>query len=213
MTCFFAPLVGSLAIALGSAPSSAQNAYIPNGGVLVIDTATNTVVGRILVDAFPVGVAVTPDGSKVYVRHTLVNTVSVIDTATDTVTAKILAGNELYEITGGLAVTPDGNNVDVVTTNRYDGTSTVSVIDTATNTVVGLPIPVGPDASGIAVTPDGSKVYVVGNPVSAIDAATNTVVAVLPVGGDAFGVFIQPRFAGTIRDANCYGQSISALAS
>jgi YVTN family beta-propeller protein len=50
------------------------------------------------------------------------------------------------------------------------------------------------------------------NTVSEIDTATNTVVAVLPVGGNAFGVFIQPRFAGAPGDANCYGQSISSLA-
>jgi YVTN family beta-propeller protein len=37
---------------------------------------------------------------------------------------------------------------------------TVSVIDTATNTVVGLPIPVGTNPIGVAVTPDGRKVYV-----------------------------------------------------
>jgi YVTN family beta-propeller protein len=89
----------------------------------------------------------------------------------------------------------------------------VSVIDTASNTVVGLPIAVSSGASGIAVTPDGSKVYVVGNTAtSVIDTASNTVVAVLPVGGNAVGVFIQPRFAGTIGDANCHGTSLSALA-
>jgi len=41
------------------------------------------------------------------------------------------------------------------------GDDTVSVIDTTTDTVVGAPIPVGVDPSGVAVTPDGSKVYVV----------------------------------------------------
>jgi YVTN family beta-propeller protein len=97
------------------------------------------------------------------------------------------------------------------------GTNVASVIDTATNAVVGLPIPVGSGACGIALTPDGSKVYVANrgdNTVSVIDTATNTVVAVLPVGEGpiAFGVFIQPRFAGTPGNASCYGQSISALA-
>ena len=46
---YFAALVGvTIAIVLGGAPSSAQNAYIPNIGdntVSVIVTATNTVVG------------------------------------------------------------------------------------------------------------------------------------------------------------------------
>jgi YVTN family beta-propeller protein len=91
------------------------------------------------------------------------------------------------------------------------------VIDTATNTVIGSPIPVGSGPYGVAVTPDGSKVYVVNsgdNTVSAIDTATNMVVAVLPVGENptAFGVFIQPRFAGTPGHRNCHRKSISALA-
>ena len=41
-----------------------------------------------------------------------------------------------------------------------EGGNTVSVIDTATNTVIGTPIPVGSSPVGVAVTPDGSKVYV-----------------------------------------------------
>jgi YVTN family beta-propeller protein len=78
-------------------------------------------------------------------------------------------------------------------------------------------IPVGSDPYGIAITADGSKVYVTNaadNTVSVIDTATNTVAAVLPVGQEpiGFGVFIQPRSAGTIGDANCYRKSISALA-
>ncbi len=62
---------------LGNSPSFAQNAYITNWGtgsgstVSVIDTKTNTVVTAIdvVTPSFgaPFGVAVTPDGSKVYV--------------------------------------------------------------------------------------------------------------------------------------------------
>src|SRR5262249_46556356 len=58
--------------------------------------------------------------------------------------------------------------------------NTVSVIATATNTVVGLPIPVGTLPLGVAVTPDGSMVYVasfgdgsVNGTVSVIATATN----------------------------------------
>ena len=72
---------------LAGAQARAQNAYIPNeadGTVLVIDTATNTVT-TIAVGTNPVGVAVTPDGSKVYVTNQRSNNVSVIDTATNTV--------------------------------------------------------------------------------------------------------------------------------
>ena len=59
------------------------------GSVSVIDTATNTVIATIPVGLDPIGVAVTPDGSKVYVANAGSNTVSVIDTATNTVIATI----------------------------------------------------------------------------------------------------------------------------
>jgi DNA-binding beta-propeller fold protein YncE len=84
----------------------------------------------------------------------------------------------------------------------------ISVIDIATNTVVGtIPLP-------IFTVPEFRETGLVLVGGLVIDTATNTVVAVLPVGEGpiAFGVFIQPRFAGTPGNASCYGQSISALA-
>jgi len=73
--------------------------------VSVIDTATNTVIATIPVGFEPVGVAVTPDGSKVYITNNNSSTVSVIDTVTNTVTATIPVG--LFPF--GVAVTPDGS--------------------------------------------------------------------------------------------------------
>jgi YVTN family beta-propeller protein len=192
-------------------------------GVSVVDTATNTVAGDIFLesgrtDFSSSGMAVSPDGSKLYVA---VSGLDLLTFGPEVFVIDFAANNRPPEIPGiefGLgrvAFTPDSSKLYVVTTNPQDGTSTVLVIDTATSTVIGLPIPVGSSASGggIEVTPDGSKVYVVGNTAtSVIDTATNTVVAVLPVGGNAFGVFIQPRFAGTIGDANCHDDSTSALA-
>jgi YVTN family beta-propeller protein len=179
----------------------------------VIDTATNTVVGSpITVGIEPWGVAVTPDGSKVYVTDLSSNNVSVIDTATNTVVGSpIPVGSQPY----GVAVTPDGSKVYVANV----GEDTVSVIDTATNTVVGSPITVSSFPAGVAVTPDGSKVYVANqgsNNVAVIPTATNTVTATIPVGMApiAVGKFIQPlpSFAGTPGQPNCLGVSVSALA-
>jgi YVTN family beta-propeller protein len=48
---------------------------------------------------------------------------------------------------------------------------------------------------GVAVTPDGSKVYVANldsNNVSVIAAATNTVVTTIPVGFNPLGVAVSP---------------------
>src|SRR5215467_14560911 len=84
-------------VALIPASAQPQNAYITNIGdntVSVIDTATNTVIGSpIPVGLAPLGVAVTPDGSKVYVANSGAATVSVIDTATNTVSATITVGS------------------------------------------------------------------------------------------------------------------------
>jgi YVTN family beta-propeller protein len=62
----------------------------------VIDTTTNAVIATINVVAFPYGVAVSPDGTKVYVTHFnatgFTNTVSVIDTGTNAVIGTITVG-------------------------------------------------------------------------------------------------------------------------
>jgi YVTN family beta-propeller protein len=148
-----------------------------------------------------------------YITNTASNTVSVIDTVTNRVTATI----QFPVVAGpyGVAVAPGGGKVYVA---NEGVPGTVSVIDTATNKVTAT-IFVDNEPQGVAVAPDGSKVYVVNsgsNTVSVIATPTNTVTATIAVGNTpvAFGVFIQPalRFAGTPGKANCYGQSVSALA-
>jgi YVTN family beta-propeller protein len=93
------------------------------------------------------GVAVTPDGSKVYVANAASNNVSVIDTASNTVIATTPVGAAPV----GVAVTPDGSKVYVANSNS----NSVSVIATPTNTVIGSPINVGtgPAAFGIFIQP------------------------------------------------------------
>jgi YVTN family beta-propeller protein len=116
-----------------------RGCYVANynaGTVSVINTATNA-VGSIPVGSGPTGVAVTPDGSKVYVANYgggSGSIVSVINTATNTV-GSITVGSGPF----GVAVTPDGSKVYVANI----GSNTVSVINTATDAVVGSPIPVG----------------------------------------------------------------------
>jgi len=74
--------------------------------------------------------------------------------------------------------------------------NTVSVIDTTTKIVVVPSIPVGASPTGVAVTPDGSHVYVTNfgaATVSVIDTTTNTVVATIPVGVNPSGVAATDR--------------------
>ena len=155
--------------------------YVTNQGgsntVSVINTATNTVVATIPVGIVPGLLAVSPDGTRVYVPNQGSDTVSVINTASNTVVATIPAGSQPV----GAGVSPDGARVYVTNTNA----NTVSVINSATNTVI-TTIPVGTAPTGVAVTPDGTRAYVTNafsDNVSVINTATNTVVATIPIAG------------------------------
>src|SRR6516225_2190272 len=84
---------------LGSTETLGQNAYIANSGsndVSVIDTATNKVTATIPVGAFPLGIAVTPDGGNVYVTNSNSATVSVIDPVSNTVIDTVPVGTQPY---------------------------------------------------------------------------------------------------------------------
>jgi YVTN family beta-propeller protein len=161
-----------------SASSEATYAYITNGGsntVSVIDTATNTVIATVSVGDRPQGVAVSPDGTTVYVTN-YGGTVSVIDTATNTVASTVNVGTN----PNGIAVTSDGAKVYVT---NYGG-NTVSVIDTATNTVIAT-VTVGNNPFGISV--QGSDAYVTNDrdrTISIIDTDTDTVKATLNLVND-----------------------------
>ncbi len=118
--------------------------------------------------------AVSANGSFVYVSNYGGNTVSVIDTATNKVVG---AAIRVGSTPGGMAVT--GNRLFVANT----GDDTVSVIDTSTNKVVGTAIRVGDGPTGVMVSPDGSIAYVANSAegtVTVIDTATNTVIDTSP---------------------------------
>ncbi len=171
----------------------AGKAYVNNQGdntVSVITTATGAVSAPITVGANPGGLAVTPDGTHVYVANPgdskAAGTVSVIDTKTGVVSATIAVGAG----PGIVEITPDGTHAYVL--NSTD--STVSVIDTATG-VVSATIPVGRGPLGLAFTPDGAHAYVANyfeGTVSVIDTATGVVSATIPVGTGALGVAVTP---------------------
>jgi len=129
----------------------------------------------------PYGIALTPDGSRLYVANYLVDgTVTVINTSTKAVVKTIPVSTAPRDV----VLTPDGSRAYVM---HYATPGVVTVIDTATNEVVGAPIPVMNNPSGMAITPDGGKIYVVGSviggTISIINTATNGVTSISGPGG------------------------------
>lgn len=183
----------------GVAVSPLGRVYVTNmndNTISVIDTATY-IVNTISIDNTPTGVAVSPDGSRVYVGYNKMNNASlaVIDASTNNITAKIDVGNNPW----GIVVNPSGDRVYVV--NRYYDLSisygTVVVVNTNNNSVI-TNVPVGNDPLGIAINPSGTKIYTVGDAgyVSIIDASSNTVIGTIPVAGVMpWGIAVNP--AGT----------------
>ena len=156
-------------------------------------TPPQTAVTSITVGANPTDVAVSPDGSSVWVANYSVSfgicsgncTVSRINTSTNAVSATITVG------TGprGIAVSPDGSSVWVA--NQFD--NTVSQINTTTNAVTDT-ITVGTGPWGVAVSPDGSSVWVtnfLNGTVSRIDPSNNAVSSIT-VGNYPIGLAVSP---------------------
>lgn len=150
-------------------------ANFANNTVSIIDSATNTVIGKpIPVGQRPQGLAVTADGRHVYVADSDASAVSVIDTQSLDVTRI-----EVPRGPFGVAAAPDRPYVYVTDFDAF----AVSVLDADTGAVARPPIPVSGHPMGIAVHPQGHRIYVVDNTgtLSVIDTATYRVTT-LPLG-------------------------------
>lgn len=157
-----------------------------NDTVSVLDPATNTVIGRpIPVGRRPQGIAVTADGRHVYVADSDSSTMSVIDTQSRTVMGIAVPRGPF-----GVAAAPDRPYVYVT---DFDSQA-VSVLDADVGTVARQPIRISGHPMGIAVHPQGHRIYVVDNTgtLSMIDTATYrvTTVALGPV--YAYGTALGP---------------------
>jgi uncharacterized repeat protein (TIGR01451 family) len=169
--------------------------YVTNftsGTVSVIDTSTNTITATVTVGPGPLGVAVSPDGSRAYTANNGFGpgTVSVIRTSNNMVIATVTVGVQAR----GIAVTPDGNFV--YATNAASGT--VSVIRTSDNMAIKT-VSVQTLPQGVDVTPDGNFVYVANQgpgTVSVIRTSDNTVIDTISVGNVSWGPAAYGKFIG-----------------
>ena len=130
-----------------------HRAYVGEFGqntVGVIDAETSAVLKHITVPAGVHGVAILPDGSRVFVSSDAASVISVIDTRTDEITGSIPTGRQPH----GLAVSAEGKRVYAC----VFGDDQVLEIDPGTLTV--LRTFEAPAPHNLAPAPDGKSLFV-----------------------------------------------------
>jgi YVTN family beta-propeller protein len=172
-------------IALSPDGSKAYLTEPTDNRLLVLNSWTGRTLATVPVGDDPTGLALTPDGSEVWVVNTTLSSsatgsssvtgpplgtgtgsVSVVSTATNEVLGTVPVGSGPIDV----AFSPDGRTA-YVTNNGVLSPGSVSVIDTATLTVVATLTPtpapnpslagsLGPNPTSVAVTPNGAEVWV-----------------------------------------------------
>ncbi len=187
-------------------------AYMPSSAnaINVFNTSTDSIItSGISVGNDPTGVAFTPDGTKAFIANQTSGTISVIDTVSATVVHTISVSPSGYPYGVAIGVTANGTYA-YVTVKNADTTLAdfVLVIDTSSYTIVS-PSPIYLTVKcypyGVAITPDGSYVYVAisttqysGNgSVSIIQTSNNTLISgsitfTTPQANYPWGVAISP---------------------
>ncbi|MFB7783819.1 beta-propeller fold lactonase family protein [Streptomyces vinaceus] len=172
------------------APAAGTFAYVANGlagSLSVVDTADNTVASTIDVGDDPNGVAVSPDGNRVFVANRLSDTVSLVLPAADAALSVPVGDNPV-----GVAVSPDGTRAYV--TNTISNNMTVITADAIPPSVVAT-VHVGTRPQDVAIARGGTRAYVANlldGTVAVVDTTDNTLLTTVPVGQLPQGVAASP---------------------
>lgn len=156
----------------------------------VIETISNTVVGSIPANKSPHGMAISPDGKRLYVTNSGANqTVTVMDTASGSIITTIQVGHTPT----GIAINREGTRLYVA----VSGDAALAVINLSTITPEAT-IPLESTPEKIALSPDGKQVFVtemISNQVSIINTETLKVEQIIPLelGPDGIAVGQLPK--------------------
>ena len=120
-------------------------------------------------NAYPAGIAVAPDGSRLYVAANLTDALLIVDPSARKVVGTVPVGH----LPDGVAVSRDGSRAFVANW----GARTISMVDTATAAVVHTAV-TGTHPSAIVASPTRSEIYVANtdsDSVSVLDARSGGV--------------------------------------
>jgi YVTN family beta-propeller protein len=187
--------------------SRVYGTYQRNTSILVIDTDINRVIATIPVNGSPSGIAVTPDGTRVYAvmesysqKEADIQTVIVV-IATDSHTVIATIETRMKSRPEGVAISPDGKKIYVISEEYDSGDGVVSVIATGSHQVTAT-IPLKKSPRAIAITPNGIRAYVTQidrgegkGIVSVIDTRIQQVIATISVEGYPEEIAITPNGA------------------
>lgn len=170
---------------------SSDSRFIYYGGSVVtgVDTSNAGTAGAVEIgNAGSNGIAVSPDGTTLYVTSSVTDTLTVIRTSDFTVIDTIPMGPGPDNV----AFTPDGTKAYVA--DQVD--NAVYVIDTASVIVsVVIPVPGGSLVRNICVAPNGQFAYASStgsNIVTVIDTQTDTVIDTITVGDSPRNIAFTP---------------------
>jgi len=136
-------------------------AAAPKSTVCAIDTASAKISFTLPAGHTATGVAVSPDGKRLYVCNRFNNDVWVYDLAEKKQTARVPVVREPV----GAVITPDGktlfviNHLPIDPSNSYDVAAVISVLDTESLKLSNIRLPNGSTGlRGVCITPDGKHV-------------------------------------------------------
>jgi YVTN family beta-propeller protein len=207
---FLARLAVCAYVTLSTGALAAPFAYVgrstsTDDSVVVIDTATNTVVATIPIDAPAMSVAVSPSGRYAYVAHWLDDHVSVIDLTTNRVISRISISAPM-----GIAFDAAETRAYVSSMGTYMPGTTVSVIDMTTRTVTKVADGhYGPTA--IVLNHSGTRIFIgsVAGLVTSRDAVSLASYGSIDLGAPILGMAISP--SGTRLYASHVGSATSPI--
>jgi YVTN family beta-propeller protein len=157
-----------------------------SNGVGITNTATRTISGFIPTGSLPTGIAMSPDGTRIYTANQGDNTVTAIDAVNNVVVGTVTIAASPFSV----EVSPDNTQLFV-----GNNDNTMTIVDIASLQITKT-VTIGFATNGFAVDPTGRFLYAnsfVSASVSEIDIVTGNVLRTFTLGGTTQGMALNKK--------------------